>query len=955
MKGLGKYHLPAWFLPALLGMFVLLTLAGTYLYHRERDAQIKRAGEQLTAIADLKAQQIANWREERIGDGRVLSAPGGFGEAAANWLKNNDRVVGQRIQEHLRTLVQNYGYRNALLVDAGGNIRFDLDSTAGQRITGLNLALEMASHLGQAIMSDFFTESETGKLQIAVIAPITEGQGKPQHYLGSIVLLIDPQTFLFPSLHTWPLPTQSANTQLVRREQDQAVILNPPWLENNPEGKPLSSNAQQQTLPAVQAIFNNARGIVQGRNLAGVPVVASILPIDDSPWFIVAETAYEEALGDWRNTSQLIIGLIVCLFLATLLTFGAIQQSRKLQRYRELLEAEASTRQDHERFRLAFSASPLAASIVRFNDGTYIAVNDHYLRDFGWRREEMIGHSALDIGLWFNPDDRLTWLQKLKEQGRVLNYPVSWCDRQGRKREVEMSATVIELAGEPHILGFAQDITERQRGDAELRDYRNRLESMVAERTSELAVAKELAERANRAKSSFLSNIGHEIRTPLNAILGTTHLLRNELPLASMQDRLGRIESAGKQLLEIINDLLDYSDLEAHRLELSPDSFSPLLLLQDIAERFSPQAQEKGLAFRVEIDRLLSCRILGDARRLRQVIENFLSNALKFTERGSIRLQGSATLQADRHLRLRIAVSDTGIGIPADAQGRLFQAFEQIDQSTSRRYGGTGLGLAICRELIQQMGGDIGFSSVANQGSEFWIDLRPAIIEAPANPLPSDDENPSRRASPADALVAKIGEIPGVDISAGLAALNGRSDRYLNLLHKYVAYHHADPEKLRGLMSAGQLEDGRLLAHSLKGASGTLGLASIRAASAALEQGLKQALPSEQLTPLLDELSDEFRRVHSILNALLSPPASADPETLPVRNFDPVMARQCLENLYALLREDDFHSQALADSHGELLNAVLGEDADMLRQHLGNFAFQEALPLVERALEKLKA
>ena len=295
------------------------------------------------------------------------------------------------------------------------------------------------------------------------------------------------------------------------------------------------------------------------------------------------------------------------------------------------------------------------------------------------------------------------------------------------KREpiwVRMQGFAAQEAGKTvKLLGAIQDITERRFAAEELHQHRHHLEALVATRTVELRAAQQLAEAANHAKSAFLANMSHEIRTPLNAIIGMSYLLRKSGATPGQSDRLGKIDTAGRHLLSIINDVLDLSKIEAGQLQLEHTDFSLATMLDNVASIMAESARAKNLRIVVE-EHSMPIWLRGDVTRLRQALLNYAGNAVKFTEAGHIELRAKLIEETNGELLVRFEVVDTGVGIAAEQLSRVFEAFEQADASTTRRYGGTGLGLAITRRLAQLMGGQVGAESLPGSGSCFWFTAR---------------------------------------------------------------------------------------------------------------------------------------------------------------------------------------------------------------------------------------
>jgi|GEM_PF-1657793 len=494
--------------------------------------------------------------------------------------------------------------------------------------------------------------------------------------------------------------------------------------------------------------------------------------------------------------------------------------------------AEAALKKSEEKFTKIFEAVPILMAISEIENGRYIDVNPIFLDTLGFTRQEVIGHTSSELGLFLNPDDRTAALAEILAKDGMRNKELVIRGKNGREHIGYLCGQLVDIGGRQRLVTAFNDVTDRKSAEKSLRQMSERLKLAVQAADVgiwELDVANDRlnldsnlcrlygfdpqhregdyqlwkdalhpddlpeahaafqrfldddqpfntefriirpdgairylranasvqrhadgspshvvginwdvtdykhavqqAQAANQAKSAFLANMSHEIRTPMSAVLGLTDLLLDSRLTDQQQGYAQKIKNSGLILLNLIDDILDLSKIEAGKLTLTKQPFSLKRVLENTIGLYSAQAEQKGLKLNVRINPVAPARPTGDSQRLTQIIANLVSNAVKFTDSGEVTVRAEAGPAIDGRVNLKIWVQDTGIGISAEALPLLFSAFNQADASITRRYGGSGLGLAICKQLADLMGGALSVDSTPGRGSIFSLELCLPVLD----------------------------------------------------------------------------------------------------------------------------------------------------------------------------------------------------------------------------------
>ncbi|QPF76297.1 PAS domain S-box protein [Roseateles sp. DAIF2] len=410
-----------------------------------------------------------------------------------------------------------------------------------------------------------------------------------------------------------------------------------------------------------------------------------------------------------------------------------------------------------QRFRLQIELAPEAIVVFDLDAGRFIEVNENALRLFGLPREELVRRSPAELSPPRQPDGRPSDLSAMGWMLRALDggQPVfEWLHRHASGREIPCEVRLVRMpaSGQRLVRGSITDISDRKLAETRLRQLNEELEQRVTQRTAELTRAKQEAERANAAKSDFLSRMSHELRTPLNAILGFGQLMALQSREPATGDYVQEILKAGQHLLELINEVLDLARIESGKFSVARETVALAPVLADCLSLLRPQAQAREIQLPAETLGVEQ-QVWADPVRLKQVLLNLLSNAVKYNRpRGRVSL--ASRVVEDRHgARLRLTVADQGPGLSPAQMARLFVPFERLDADRAA-IEGTGIGLAIAKRLVELMEGRVGVDSRPGEGCEFWVELP---LAPPAQALPAPQ--PALTASACDADGAANGAL----------------------------------------------------------------------------------------------------------------------------------------------------------------------------------------------------
>lgn len=557
--------------------------------------------------------------------------------------------------------------------------------------------------------------------------------------------------------------------------------------------------------------------------------------------------------GKLRRLELLLFGLtLVILFVEGWFVFRpAVRRVRAV--FAALSDSQQALRRSEELFRAAFDSAALGMALVS-PAGRWLRVNRALLDMLGYGEDELLALRTADVT--HAEDLPITGRQKrrlLGGEAKSCRYEKRYLHKLGHEVWADINlALVRDAQGAPlYFVLQAQDVTEQKQVAERLRAYTAEVELKNVELDHALSAARD----AMRAKSEFIANVNHEMRTPMNGIIGMGDLLLSTLLSGEQREYAEAIRRCADSLLEVINDVLDFSKIESRQLELSRVPFKLSAVVTGVAEAFAYRAAEKGLELSCLAEAVGAAdSVCGDPHRLRQVLINLVGNAVKFTERGRVEIAVRLEEETTAGARYCVSVRDTGIGVPAEKLGLIFESFTQADGSATRKFNGVGLGLAISKQLVSLMGGQIGVESRPGQGSTFWVTLTFAKVGAgEAEPQPG----------------------PRADVAAppvNLLELKQRAAGDEGLVRELAQIFLKDSQvrmaNLRAALAAGDGEAMAYEAHTLQGVCGTVGAKTLQLLCEKLGQdGLARGGPEADV--VLDDAEAELARVGEFLREQL--------------------------------------------------------------------------------------
>jgi PAS domain S-box-containing protein len=674
-------------------LFFLMTagiIAGGFHYHRRIEKAIRSdVGSTLKSIANLKVDEIASWRKEKIAEATMLSRKAFYLRTLERWLDgNHDDEFRDGLQQKMDLARDVWDYHRISIIDMKGNLVIDSGDGGPLNLEGDTRRLrDNALRTGIIQFGEFYRCNNCQKVHIDIVAPIYSfREGHEKKALGALIMKVDPEEILYPLIQSWPVPSRSAEALLLMRQGNEVVFLNE---LRHVKALPLSMRLplSRQDLPAAMAVLGH-EGIFEGHDYRGTHVIASMKKIPGTKWYLISKVDYEEALAPFHQRSrQLFIMLAVLIACAGSVAYGLFAV-RERGHYRQLFNLEAEKRAILKRFKYLVREAGDVILLMDVED-RITEFNEKALELFGYGADEMC---SMKFGDLMEP---VTGKQQAELPG--VEAPDGLCEvmcrrRDGRTFHAEMNRKKLDIEGTTFTQAIIRDITERKRGE-------------------------EALARSNKELEVFAYVASHDLQEPLRKIIAFSDRLRRQCGSSldeQGEDSLRRMERAAQRMKSLIDGILLYSRVSSTTLPFKPVDLNATVreALSDLEVRIA----ETGA--RIEAGELPT--VMGNPIQLGQLFMNLTSNALKFKKAGE---RPVITIQYARlpDRMAEITFRDNGIGFDEKYLDIIFKPFQRLNERSD--YEGIGMGLTICQRIVTHHGGEISAESSPGNGAAFRVRL----------------------------------------------------------------------------------------------------------------------------------------------------------------------------------------------------------------------------------------